>query len=267
MPRKLLILAATLVGAHLAQALFLGVSPAGTLHRESASSFGKRTGGLDVPGRVAAGARAWLVRSGRWWPAGWPHGDWRTSVGCITNSFCTPYLRPVPPCGSSSVCRGFSLRWCCFSIRTMIRAHFEPEFLLDFIQIVIVFFFVFLGLNYFAFAATSTAKQLCAPALDAVWRRKHHPRSGLHSSSPCAHRCTFAICMKVLRYIFSSLHASSALSAYLHSLKAAPTGTLVRPLLHAAVSLGRLLGRALAALAGSRSRACPPGGRRLAAWS
>src|SRR5271165_2137503 len=56
MPRKLLILAATLVGAHLASLDSRGV-PCRHSHRKSSSGFGQRTGGLDVPGRVAPRAR------------------------------------------------------------------------------------------------------------------------------------------------------------------------------------------------------------------
>src|SRR5271155_833033 len=80
MPRKLLILAATLVGAHLAQALILGVSPAGTLIANllevSASAFAaamcfgasRRARGMARPfwTLVGCGLAAWGVANLGW---------------------------------------------------------------------------------------------------------------------------------------------------------------------------------------------------------
>src|SRR5208282_6057829 len=105
-------------------------------------------------------------------------------------------------------------------------ARFEPEFLLDFIQIVIVFFFVFLGLNYLP------SRQL---QQQSIYVRQLWMQFGEESV------ILALACIQIVRARTPSIRnlyagfalyffiftASSALSAYLHSLKAAPTGTLV----------------------------------------
>ena len=146
MPRKLLILAATLVGAHLAQALFLGVSPAGTLLANllqvSASALAaltcmgasRRARGMARPfwALVACGMAAWGLAN-----LGWMYYE------------LVLHIIPTP---GSAVRFFFSLHGIFFAMVLFLdqdkdSARIEPEFLLDFIQIVIVFFFVFLGLN------------------------------------------------------------------------------------------------------------------------
>src|ERR1700751_4080120 len=80
MPRKLLILAATIVGAQFAQALILGVSPAGTLIAtllEVSASFiaaamclgaSRRARGMALPfwALVACGMASWGVANLGW---------------------------------------------------------------------------------------------------------------------------------------------------------------------------------------------------------
>ena len=147
MPRKLLILAATLVGAHLAQVLFLGVSPAGTLIANllqvSASALAaltclgvsRRARGMARPfwALVACGMAAWGFAN-----LGWMYYE------LVLHTIPTP---------GSSVRFFFSLQGIFFAMVLFLdqdndSGRFKPEFLLDFIQIVIVFFFVFLGLNF-----------------------------------------------------------------------------------------------------------------------
>jgi PAS domain S-box-containing protein len=147
MPRKLLILAATLVGAHLAQALFLGVSPTGTLIANllevSASAlaavmcFGasRRARGMARPfwALVGCGMAAWGVAN-----LGWMYHE---------------FVLHSKPATGSAVQFVFSLHAVFFAMALFLNqekdsARFEPEFLLDFTQIAIVFFFVFLGVYY-----------------------------------------------------------------------------------------------------------------------
>jgi PAS domain S-box-containing protein len=147
MPRKLLILAATLVGAQLAQALILGVSPAGTLIANllevSASAlaavmcFGasRRARGMARPfwTLVGCGMAAWGVAN-----LGWMYNEL--------------VLHTTPAPGSAvqflfSV-DGIFLAMVMFLDQEKDSERFEPEFLLDFTQIAIVFFFIFLGLYY-----------------------------------------------------------------------------------------------------------------------
>ena len=78
MPRKLLILAATLVVAHLAQALILGVSPAGTL---IANLLEVSASALAAVMCFGASRRARGMARPFWtlWVAEWPPGASRTS--------------------------------------------------------------------------------------------------------------------------------------------------------------------------------------------
>jgi PAS domain S-box-containing protein len=147
MPRKLLILAATLVGAHLVQALVLGVSPAGTfianLLEVSASAlaavmcFGasRRARGMARPfwALVACGMAIWGVAN-----IGW--------------AFDELVLHTTPAPGSP-VRFLFNVQGVFFAMVLFLgqekdSSEFEPEFLLDFAQIAIVFFFLYLGLYH-----------------------------------------------------------------------------------------------------------------------
>jgi PAS domain S-box-containing protein len=225
MPRKLLILAATLVGAHIAQALILGVSPAGTLIANllqvSASALAawaclgasRKARGMARPfwALVACGMAAWGLAN-----LGWMYYEL--------------VLHTIPAPGSS-VRFFFSWQGIFFAMVLFLdqdndAGHFKPEFLLDFVQIVIVFFFIFLGLNFLPSPQfqqqSSYVRQLwmqfgeesiilalaCIQAVRARTKANRNLYAG------------FALYF----FIFT---ASSALSAYLHSLKGAPTGTLV----------------------------------------
>jgi PAS domain S-box-containing protein len=147
MLRKLSILGATLVGAHIAQALLLGVSPAGTFLANvleiSASvlaavmSFGaaRRARGMARPfwALVGCGMAAWGVAN-----SGWTYYEFFL------------HTKPTP---GSAVQFLFSLHALFFAMVLFLdqdkdSPRFEPEFFLDFTQIAIVFFFVFLGLYY-----------------------------------------------------------------------------------------------------------------------
>jgi PAS domain S-box-containing protein len=224
MPRKLLILAATLVGAHLAQSLILGVSPAGTLIANllevSASAlaavmcFGasRRGRGMARPFwvLVACGMAAWGVAN-----LGWMYHEL--------------ILHSKPPTGSA-VQFVFSLHAVFFAMALFLNqekdsARFEPEFLLDFTQVAIVFFFVFLGVYYV-------------------------PSAHLHQQSAATRQLwmefgeEFAVvalaCIQIVRsrtphirnlYVgfalyYSFFTASSGLAEYHQSIRRTPTGTL-----------------------------------------
>ncbi len=147
MPRKLLILAAIIVGAHLGQALILGVSPAGTffanLLEVSASAlaavacFGasRRAQGMARPfwALIACGMAIWGVAN-----IGW-------AIHELT-------LHTQPAAGSPVrflfTVQGIFFAMVLFLDQEKDSPEFEPEILLDFIQIAIVFFFLYLGLYY-----------------------------------------------------------------------------------------------------------------------
>jgi PAS domain S-box-containing protein len=145
MPRKLLILAATLVGAHLGQALILGVSPAGTLIANllevSASvlaavmCFGasRRAQGMARPfwALVACGMAIWGV----------------ANIGWMFHELLL-HTRPAPgsPLRFLFNVQGIFFAMVLFLDQEKDSSEFEPEILLDFTQIAIVFFFLFLGL-------------------------------------------------------------------------------------------------------------------------
>jgi PAS domain S-box-containing protein len=225
MPRKLLILAATLVGAHIAQALLLGVSPAGTLIANllqvSASAiaavmcFGasRRARGMARPfwALVACGMAAWGLAN-----LGWMYYE------LVLHTIPTP---------RSAVRFFFSLNGIFFAMVLFLdqdkdSGRFEPEFLLDFIQIVIVFFFVFLGLNFLP----SPQFQQQSSYVRQLWMQFGEESvilalaciQALRARTPPVRRLYSGFALYF--FIFT---ASSALSAYLHSLKTAFTGTLV----------------------------------------
>ena len=147
MSKKLLILAGTLVGAQIVQALALGPSPAGTLLANlleiSASLFAavmcflaaRRARGMARPfwTLLSCGMGVWAVAN-----LGWMYYELA--------------LHTQPPPGSA-VRFLFNSQAIFFAIVLFLddekdSAEFEPEFLLDFTQIAIVFFFVYLGLYY-----------------------------------------------------------------------------------------------------------------------
>jgi PAS domain S-box-containing protein len=147
MPRKLLILAATIVGAHLAQAMILGVSPVGTfianMLEVSASAlaavmcFGasRRARGMARPfwTLIACAMAAWGVAN-----LGWMYYE------------LALHTQPAP---GSAVRFLFNTQGIFFAMVLFLdqekdSSEFEPAFLLDFTQIAIVFFFLYLGLYY-----------------------------------------------------------------------------------------------------------------------
>jgi len=147
MSKKLLILAGTLVGAQVAQALLLGPSPTGTLLANvleiSASLFAavmcflaaRRAQGMARPfwTLLSCGMGVWAVAN-----LGWMYYELA--------------LHTQPPPGSP-IRFLFNAQAIFFAIVLFLNdekdsAEFEPEFLLDFTQIAIVFFFVYLGLYY-----------------------------------------------------------------------------------------------------------------------
>ena len=224
MPRKFLILAATIVGAHIAQALILGVSPAGTL-------LGNL---LEVSASVLAAVMCFgAARRGR----GLARPFW-TLVGCgmaawgLANLGWMYYelVLHTKPAADSAVRFFFSMQGIFFAMVLFLdqdkdSSDFEPEFLLDFIQIAIVFFFVFLGLYYVASPQlrqqSASARQLwmefgeeiviiALACVQIARARAPHIRS---------------LYVGFVLY-FSIFTAASALSAYLQSIKGTPTGTL-----------------------------------------
>ncbi|MGC2391910.1 MAG: PAS domain S-box protein, partial [Candidatus Acidiferrum sp.] len=147
MDRKLLILAATLVGAHVAQALLVGPTPAGTLIANlleiSASvlaalmCFGaaRRARGMARPfwSLVGCGMAIWGVAN-----LGWMYYE------------LAMHAAPFP---GSAVRFMFNVQGIFFAMVLFLdqdkdSSEFEPEILLDFTQIAIVFFFLYLGLYY-----------------------------------------------------------------------------------------------------------------------
>jgi len=224
MPRKLLILAATIVGAHLVEAVTLGVSPSGTLIANlleiSASvlaavmSFGasRRARGMARPfwTLVGCGMAAWGVAN-----LGWMYYE---------------LVLHTKPAADSAVRFFFSVPGIFFAMVGFLdqekdSARIEPEFLLDFTQIAIVFFFVFLGLYYVPsahFQQQSEAERqllmefgediaiLALACFQLARSRTPHIRS---------------LYLGFVVY-FSIFTASSALSAFLQSVRKTPTGTL-----------------------------------------
>jgi PAS domain S-box-containing protein len=147
MPRKLLILAATIVGAHIAQALILGVSPAGTFignFLEVAASglaavmclgASRRAQGMARPfwALVACGMAAWGVAD-----LGWMYFE----VALRTEP------TPGSPVRFLFHVQGIFFAMALFLDQEKDSSEFEPEILLDFTQIAIVFFFLYLGLYH-----------------------------------------------------------------------------------------------------------------------
>ena len=149
MPRKLLILAATIVAAHVLQALVLGVSPVGVLVGnllEVAASvlaavvcFGaaRRARGMARPfwALLACGMGVWGAANTAW-------------------MFYELVLHTAPEPGSPLRflfhVQGIFFAMVLFLEQDKDSSDFEPEILLDFTQIAIVFFFLYLGLYHFS---------------------------------------------------------------------------------------------------------------------
>src|SRR5580700_10350327 len=224
MSRKLFILAATIVGAHLAEALILGVSPAGTflanLLEVSASvlaavmCFGasRRGRGMARPFWVllGCGMAAWGVAN-----LGWMYHE------LILHS---------KPATGSAVQFVFSLHAVFFAMALFLNqekdsARFEPEFLLDFTQVAIVFFFVFLGVYY----VPSAHLQQQSAATRQLWMEFGEEFAVIALA-----------CIQIVRsrtpqirslYVgfalyYSIFTASSGLAEYHQSIRRTPTGTL-----------------------------------------
>jgi len=224
MPRKLLILAATIVGAHLVEALTLGVSPSGTLIANlleiaasvlaAVMSFGasRRARGMARPfwTLVGCGMAAWGVAN-----LGWMYYELALHTKPAADS-AVRFFFSVP---------GIFFAMVGFLDQEKDSARFEPEFLLDFTQIAIVFFFVFLGLYYVPSPhvqqQSAAERQLfmefgediaiiALACFQVVRARTPHIRS---------------LYVGFVVY-FSIFTASSALSAFLQSVRKTPTGTL-----------------------------------------
>jgi PAS domain S-box-containing protein len=224
MPRKLLILAATLVGAHVVQALVLGVSPAGTLLANllevAASALAaamclgasRRARGMARPfwALVACGMAAWGIAN-----LGWMYYE------------LVLHTEPAP---GSAVRFFFNLHGIFFAMVLFLdqekdSSHFEPEFLLDFIQIVIVFFFVFLGIYY----VSPAQFQEHGAQARRLWAQ--FGEAGIILALACfqAVRARTPLIRNLyagFSFYFSIFVAGSAFAAYLQSVKATPTGTL-----------------------------------------
>ena len=102
---------------------------------------------------------------------------------------------------------------------------FEPEFLLDFIQIAIVFFFVFLGLYY----VPTAQLQQQSPYGRQLWIQFGEESVILALACVQAARARTSLIRglyKGFALYYALFIASSALSLYLHAIKPAPTGTL-----------------------------------------
>jgi PAS domain S-box-containing protein len=147
MSKKLFILAGTLVAAQIAQALLLGPSAAGTLLANL----------LEISAAIFAAVMCFLAaRRARgmarpfWTLLSCGMGVWTVAnLGWMYYEFA---LHMQPPPGSA-IRFLFNTQAIFFAIVLFLddgrdSAEFEPEFLLDFTQIAIVFFFVYLGLYY-----------------------------------------------------------------------------------------------------------------------
>jgi PAS domain S-box-containing protein len=225
MPRRLLILVGLIVGAQFAQALTLGVSPAGTLIANllevSASAFAavmclgasRRAHGMARPfwTLVGCGLAAWGMAN-----LGWTYYE---------------LVLHTTPSPASLVRLFFTLQGIFFAMVLFLdqekdSERFEPEFLLDFVQIVIVFFFVYLGLNY----VPSPELQQHSARVRQLWAQFGEESIILALACLQAARARAAHIRNLyagFALYFSIFIASSALSAYLQSRRPTPTGTLI----------------------------------------
>ncbi|HZV89457.1 MAG TPA: PAS domain S-box protein [Candidatus Binatus sp.] len=224
MPRKLVILAATLVGAHLAQALILGVSPAGTF---IANLLEVSASALAAVMCIGASQRARGMARPFWSLLGCAMAIW--GVANLGWMYYELFLHAQPAPGSVVRflfnAQGIFFAMVLFLDQEKDSSEFEPEFLLDFTQIAIVFFFLYLGLYYLppsqldphADAARRLWVEfgelvtiLSLACFQAVRARADHIRK-LYAG--------FAI-------YFSLAIAGMALSEYHQAVRGTPTGTL-----------------------------------------
>ena len=147
MHRKLVILAATIVGAHFAQELFLGATPAGTLIANLLEILASVLAAVMC---FRAAQRAQGMARPFWTLIGFGMVVWGVAnLGWMYYEFV---LHAAPPPGSVvRFCfntQGIFLAMVLFLDQDKDSSEFQPEFLLDFTQIAIVFFFLYLGLYY-----------------------------------------------------------------------------------------------------------------------
>ncbi|HEY2547367.1 MAG TPA: PAS domain S-box protein [Candidatus Acidoferrum sp.] len=147
MPRKLLILAATIVGAHLAQAFFLGVSPLGIL---IANLLEVVASALAAAMCLGASRRSFGMARPFWTLLACAMAIW--GVANVGWMYYELVLHTSPGPGSGVrflfTVQGVFFAMVLFLDQEEDSSEFEPEFLLDFAQIAIVFFFLYLGLYY-----------------------------------------------------------------------------------------------------------------------
>ncbi|MGB7468592.1 MAG: PAS domain S-box protein [Candidatus Acidiferrum sp.] len=223
MYRKLLILAALLVGAHIAQELLLGPTPAGTL----IANF------LEI---LASALAAVMCFGASRRARGMARPFW-TLVGCgmaiwgVANLGWTYYeivLHASPPPGSAvRFCfntQGIFFAMVLFLDQDKDSSEFEPEFLLDFTQIAIVFFFLYLGLYYLssteAHKQTVTARRLWVEFGEVGTILLLACYQTLRARAPHIRRLYAGFAIYMALFV-----AGMALSEYAQAVRGAPTGT------------------------------------------
>jgi PAS domain S-box-containing protein len=147
MSRKLLILVATLVAAHIAQALILGVSPAGIF---LANFLEVSASALAAVMCLGASRRARGLARPFWSLMGCAMAVWGVANLAWMYNELVLHAQPGP---GSLVRFLFNVQGIFFAMVLFLdqekdSSEFEPEFLLDFTQIAIIFFFLFLGLYF-----------------------------------------------------------------------------------------------------------------------
>ncbi len=145
MPRKLLILAATIVGAHFAQVLILGVSPAGTF---LANFLQVAASALAAIVCLAAARRARGMARPFWALIACGMAVWAAANTIWMLYELVVHSKPAPgsPVRFLFHVQGIFFAMVLFLDQDKDSSEFEPEILLDFTQIAIVFFFLYLGL-------------------------------------------------------------------------------------------------------------------------
>jgi PAS domain S-box-containing protein len=224
MPKKLLIFASLIVTAHVAEALILGVSPAGTLVANlleiSAAIFAALT-------CFGAARRAQGIARPFWTLVGCAMAVWvLADLGWM---YYELVLHRLPPPGSP-VRFMFNTQVIFFAMVLFLdqekdSSQFEPEFLLDFTQIAIVFFFVYLGLYYLP----SADVQHHAMLLRRLWVKFGELGSILALAVFQMARARSFQLRKLyagLAVCLSVFIGAMALSDYLHALVENSTGTL-----------------------------------------
>ncbi|HKV24904.1 MAG TPA: PAS domain S-box protein [Candidatus Acidoferrum sp.] len=225
MHRKVLLLSGVIVGAHIVQALLLGTSSAGT----ATSNL------LEISASVLAAAlcfrashRARGLARPFWTLIGCAMAIWGVAnLGWMYYEFVVH--TPAPP---GSVVRflfnsqGIFLAMVLFLDQEKDSAEFQPEFLLDFTQIAIVFFFLYLGLYYLPLS------QGAQPSLTARRLWVEFGEVGSILALSCFQ--VFRARTELQRKLYSSYTAYIALflagmgvSEYFETFRGMPSGTLV----------------------------------------